>query len=138
MVSDLTRMGEWSPENEGGRWVRGNGPDVGSLFRGRNKNGFRRWTTTARVVEAEQGKSFEIAVTFARLPVASWRYEFEDTPEGCRVTESWRDDRAPWQRVVGRTMGDHSAGNARLQMAATLANLAAAAERKSPRADHRT
>jgi hypothetical protein len=131
MVSDLPRMGQWSPENEGGRWVSGEGPIVGSVFRGRNKNGLRRWSTTVRVVEAEPGRSFEIAVTFTGLPVANWRYEFEDTPSGCRVTESWRDNRAAWQRVMGRPMGDHSEAHTRRQMATTLANLAAAAEDKA-------
>jgi hypothetical protein len=133
MVSDLPRMGEWSPENEGGRWVKGDGPAVGSVFHGRNKNGIRRWSTTARVVDAGPGRSFEIAVTFAGFPVAHWRYDFEDAPGGCRVTESWRDNRAPWQRVVGRIMGDHGGTHAHQEMAATLANLAAAAERDGRR-----
>ena len=39
MVSDLSRMGEWSPENVGGRWRRGSGPTVGGRFKGRNKRG---------------------------------------------------------------------------------------------------
>jgi hypothetical protein len=134
MVSDLPRMGEWSPENVGGRWVQGDGSWVGSIFRGHNRSGLRRWSTTARVVETEPGKSFEIAITFARFPVANWRYDFEDAAGGCRVIESWRDNRAPWQRVLGRVMGDHSASHARREMAATLAKLKAAAEKDSP--DH--
>lgn len=128
LVSDLTRMGEWSPENQGGRWVNGDARAVGSLFRGHNKSGLRRWSTTSRVVESSPGEAFEIAVTFVGLPVANWRYEFEATSEGCRVTESWRDNRAPWQRIIGRTMGDHSGSHARQEMAATLANLAIATE----------
>lgn len=127
MVSDLPRMGEWSPENQGGRWVKGEGPSVGSEFRGRNRSGLRRWSTTARVVDAEPGRCFEMAITFAGFPVASWRYDFEEVPGGCLVTESWRDDRAGWQRFVGRVMGDHSGAHARQEMAATLAKLASAA-----------
>jgi len=129
MVADLPRMSEWSPENQGGRWVKGDGPVVGALFRGRNKNGLRRWSTTARVLDAEPGKSFEITVTFAGFPVANWRYEFEAVPGGSLVTESWRDNRSAWQRVVGGVMGDHSAAHARQEMAATLANLASVAEK---------
>ena len=128
MVSDLPRMSEWSPENQGGKWVRGDGPAVGAQFRGRNKSGLRRWSTTARVVDAEPGKSFEITITYAGFPVANWRYEFQDVPGGCLVTESWRDNRSGWQRVVGRVMGDHSGEHARQEMAATLANLASVAE----------
>lgn len=129
MVSDLGRMGEWSPENQGGRWIKGDGSKVGSVFRGHNKNGIRRWSTKARVVDTERGKSFEIAVTFAGFPVANWRYEFEDVPEGCQVTESWSDNRAVWFRLVSRSVGDHSDTHARQEIAATLANLAASVER---------
>ena len=37
MVSDLRRMGEWSPENRGGAWIKGaRGPAVGARFKGSN------------------------------------------------------------------------------------------------------
>jgi len=130
MVSDLPRMGEWSPENQGGRWAKGSaGAATGALFRGRNKNGIRRWGTKVTVVDCQPAKAFEIAVTSGPLTVANWRYDFEETATGCRVTESWDDRRAPWFRVVSRAMGDHSGAHARQEMAATLDNLAAAAER---------
>ena len=46
LVSDLTRMGEWSPEARGGRWAGGtDGPSVGAVFKGRNRNGRYRWRT---------------------------------------------------------------------------------------------
>jgi hypothetical protein len=129
MVSDLPRMGEWSPENVGGKWAKGiEGAAVGAVFTGRNKNGIRRWSTKVTVVECQPGKVFEIAVTTGPVPVSNWRYDFEDTAGGCRVTESWQDKRATWFRVVGRTMGDHSTTHTEREMAATLANLAAAAE----------
>ncbi len=71
---------------------------------------------------------FEFAVTFGPLEVANWRYEFEDTEGGCRVTESWLDKRKSWFALPARAMGDHSSDNAERQMAETLANLAKAAE----------
>ena len=71
---------------------------------------------------------FEFAVTSGPLAVARWRYEFEHTDTGCRVTESWEDQRKRWFVVVARVMGDHSAAHAETEMATTLANLAAAAE----------
>ncbi|HVT41603.1 MAG TPA: SRPBCC family protein [Acidimicrobiales bacterium] len=129
LVADLPRMGEWSPENAGGAWRKGaTGPALGAVFKGNNKNGVRRWSTTCTVIECKPGKVFEFAVTSGPLGVAHWRYEFEDIDGGCRVTESWRDDRAPWFAFIARAMGDHSAGHAEQEMAATLANLAAAAE----------
>ena len=37
MVSDITRMGEWSPEAVGGRWVDGGTGQVGDWFVGENE-----------------------------------------------------------------------------------------------------
>jgi polyketide cyclase/dehydrase/lipid transport protein len=129
LVSDLPRMGEFSPENEGGKWARGaTGPVVGATFSGRNKNGFRRWSTTATVVKCDPGKLFEIAITSGPVAIANWRYEFEETAEGCRVTESWDDHRQLWMRIMGRPLGVHDAAHARLEMVATLGNLAQALE----------
>jgi hypothetical protein len=88
----------------------------------------RRWSTTVTVVGCEPGKVFEFAVTSGPVAVATWRYEFEATDGGCRVTESWLDQRKPWFVSVARIMGDHSSGNAERQMTETLAKLAKAAE----------
>jgi hypothetical protein len=129
LVADLPRMGEWSPENTGGRWSKGaTGPATGAVFTGKNKNGLRRWSTTVTVTDCQLAKAFEIAVTLGPLAVANWRYEFEDTEGGCTVTESWSDRRAGWMKVAARPMGVHDAAHAKLEMAATLANLAKAAE----------
>ena len=129
LVADMPRMGEWSPENQGGSWVKGStGPALGAVFKGHNKNGLRRWSSICTVVVCQPGTAFEFAVTAGPLGVANWRYEFEEIETGCRVTESWRDNRKPWFAFVARTMGDHSAAHAEQEMAATLANVAAAAE----------
>jgi ligand-binding SRPBCC domain-containing protein len=129
LVSDLPRMGEWSPENAGGKWVKGaTGPALGAVFRGTNKNGVRRWSSTVTIVGFEPAKVFEFAVTTGPLAIANWRYEFEDAESGCRVTESWVDHRTPWFAFVARAIGDHSAAHAEKEMEATLANLAAAVE----------
>ena len=129
LVADLPRMGEWSPENAGGKWIGGaTGPALGAVFKGSNKNGIRRWSTNATVIGCEPGKLFEFAVSSGPLAIAHWRYEFEPTDSGCRVTESWEDHRKPWFVVVARLMGDHSAAHAEIEMATTLANLAAAVE----------
>jgi Polyketide cyclase / dehydrase and lipid transport len=129
LVSDLPRMGEWSPENAGGKWSKGaSGPAIGAVFVGHNRNGLRRWSTKVTVVGCEPGRLFEMAVSIGPWAVANWRYEFEKTDEGCRVIESWKDHRVAWMRVVGRTMGLHDAEHAKGQMRATLSNLARATE----------
>jgi hypothetical protein len=132
LVSDLTRMGEWSPENSGGKWVKGStGPGLGAVFRGNNRNGMRRWSTTVTVTAFDPGTRFEIAVTSGPLEVANWCYDFEDTESGCRVTESFQDRRQPWFAFMARTMGDHSSEHAEQEMTQTLANLAKAVQSTS-------
>ena len=79
MVSDLSRMGEWSPENVGGSWRRGSGPTVGGRFKGRNKRGPARWTTNVEVTAAEPGRLFEfvVHVVWPLTYLVTWGYRFE-------------------------------------------------------------
>lgn len=104
LVSDLPGMGAFSPENRGGRWVRGDGPDVGSVFVGRNGSGRRRWSTRSTVVQSEPGRAFAFDVASGGLPVSRWSYALEPTTTGCRVTESWEDRRGALVRALGRVM----------------------------------
>jgi hypothetical protein len=98
LVSDLPGMGRLSPENTGGSWRRGaTGPAVGAVFRGRNRNGVRRWSTTAKVLQCEPGRRFGFAVSSLGIPVSEWRYDVEATADGgCDVTETWSDRRPGW------------------------------------------
>jgi uncharacterized protein YndB with AHSA1/START domain len=130
MVSDVTRMGEWSPEAVGGRWLGGaTGPAVGAKFRGKNQRGWRRWSTTAEVVECEPGRAFAFDVSTGPLKVARWGYRIEPTPSGCTVEERWEDHRGALIKGVGRLatgVSDRATHN-RESMAETLDNLAQAA-----------
>jgi uncharacterized protein YndB with AHSA1/START domain len=50
LVSDLTRMGEWSPETTNVEWTGGaTGPALGATFKGTNRQGVRRWSTSCRI-----------------------------------------------------------------------------------------
>jgi hypothetical protein len=133
LVSDLPGMGALSPENAGGRWRGGaTGPAVGSRFKGRNRNGFYRWSTTAQVEVADRGREFAFAITSYRyIPVSRWRYTFVATPDGCTVTESWQDRRPGWFKLpAGLATGvlDREPATAR-SIEHTLASLKAALER---------
>jgi uncharacterized protein YndB with AHSA1/START domain len=131
MVSDLPRMGEWSPENTGGAWVGGaTGPAVGAKFDGHNAIGPHKWTTIATITRVEPGRVFEFRVTVGPVKVATWRYEFAATPEGCTVTETWTDQRngvAKFLSKLSTKVTDRAEHN-RANMETTLANLATAAE----------
>jgi len=59
MITDLPRMGEWSPENQGGEWAKGaTGPAIGATFKGRNKNGKKKWGTNVVVNACDAPKKF--------------------------------------------------------------------------------
>lgn len=134
MVSDVTRMGEWSPETESGEWLRGaTGPKPGATFRGTNRNGKKKWKTVATVVDAEPGRLFSFRIKAGGLKVAEWRYAFEPTANGCRVTETWIDQRGRIVTTMGKPVSgvaDRAAHN-REGMERTLERLAAAAESAS-------
>jgi hypothetical protein len=134
LVSDLPRMGEWSPENEGGSWMRGaSGPARGAKFRGANRHGSKTWKTVTTVVDAEPGRRFSFRVTAMGLPIALWAYDLTPTEGGCTVTESWTDLRPGFFKpVASRATGvsDRAAHN-RETMERTLLNLATAAEAAS-------
>ena len=102
LVSDLPAMGELSDENVGGRWVGGaTGPAVGARFKGRNRNGARRWSTSVKVTRCEPGRHFAFAVSYLGIPVSEWSYDLQPTPSGCRVTEGWTDRRPGWFKKPG-------------------------------------
>jgi hypothetical protein len=92
MVSDVTRMGEWSPENLGGDWIDGaTAAAVGVRFKGRNKRK-QRWTTTCRITAADPGREFAFEVGGGDTV---WRYRFEPDGSGTKVTESYEIVKPP-------------------------------------------
>jgi len=86
MVSDVTRMGEWSPICKACWWDEGDGPRVGAWFTGRNELPERTWETRSQVVAAEPGREFAWVVNGS---VVRWGYTFEPAEGGTEVTESW-------------------------------------------------
>jgi hypothetical protein len=134
MVSDLPRMGEWSPENTGGRWAGGaRTAKVGATFRGRNRAGWRRWRTVVTVTEASPGRRFAFDVHFAAVPISTWEYTFAEDGDGCLVTEEWTDRRPGWMRALSGPVMDipDRESHNREGMQKTLQALKNAAERKA-------
>ena len=94
LVSDITRMGEYSPEVVEAEWLGGaTGPAVGARYRGhvrRNENWPLLYWTTCEITECVPGEVFEFAVVMGNRPVNTWRYEFRPAPGGgTDVTESF-------------------------------------------------
>ena len=86
MISDVTRMGEWSPVCKACWWDDGDGPRVGARFTGRNETTERTWETRSEVVAAERGQEFAFVVGNSWV---RWGYTFTPFEGGTRVTESW-------------------------------------------------
>ncbi|HEX4822240.1 MAG TPA: SRPBCC family protein [Acidimicrobiales bacterium] len=90
MVTDVTRMGEWSPETVKGEWIDGaTGPAVGARFKGTNRKGFVRWSTKPRVVTADEGCEFAFVTETGGKEQTKWCYRFEPDAGGANVTESF-------------------------------------------------
>jgi len=94
LVSDITRMGDYSPEVFEAEWLDGaTGPAVGVRYRGhvkRNEMGPTYWTV-CRITECVPGEVFEFAVVFNDKPANTWRYTFTAADGGgTDATESFR------------------------------------------------
>jgi Polyketide cyclase / dehydrase and lipid transport len=112
LVSDVTRMGQWSPTCKACWWDEGGGPEVGSWFTGRNETSegrseatgeivsARTWETRSQVVAADPGREFAWEVNDGWV---HWGFTLEpaEGPEGSseaagktsqrtRLTQNWR------------------------------------------------
>jgi hypothetical protein len=86
------------------------------------------------IVEAEPGRRFSFRVTAMGLKSSQWHYQFDPTSRGCRVTESWIDQRGAIVRTAGKLAAgaDHDATSTRAGMEQTLRKLKAVAESAPP------
>jgi polyketide cyclase/dehydrase/lipid transport protein len=137
MVTDLPRMGEWSPENVGGSWIGGQTRAVpGARFRGRNKNGKRSWTGEVVVGQAIESRRFEFTTIAGPIKFATWSYDITPAFGGCTLTETWVDTRPgllghPFLGKVFTSVGDRAAFT-KVSIETTLANIKKAAEDPNP------
>ncbi len=86
VVSDLKRMGEWSPQCKK-MIIFGRGIKKGTRTLNLNQSGKMFWPTTAKVIEFEPTKKLAFRITENRTV---WSYELERTAAGTRLTESRR------------------------------------------------
>ena len=134
LVSDITRMGEWSPECYQAAWTNGaTGPVVGARFKAKNKGGRGpSWSNTPVVTVADTGRAFAFNRSGPGIGSYTWRYDLEPIPTGTRLTESFEAERPlgramswitmKWTGSADRDADLHSG------MATTLARIKAVAE----------
>lgn len=134
-ISDVTRMGEVSPETVSATWL--DGAEVaspGARFRGRNQLGRLRWSTTPTVTVADRGREFAFTVPGRSGP--HWSFRMEPADGGTIVTESMHQSVASpvMIRVLQRCAGVRDRGvHLRAGMVTTLDRLAVAVEQSPAR-----
>jgi uncharacterized protein YndB with AHSA1/START domain len=136
LVSDVTRIGEFSPETFEAQWLDGvTGPRAGARFRGhvrRNGRGPVYWTTCT-VTAADPDREFAFAVGGPGGTTANtWRYRLEPAAGGTDVTESFELPGTLPNRLYWSVAGRSRLRTNLTGMAATLERMKAVAERGSP------
>ncbi len=97
VVSDMTRMGEFSPECHRVEWLEGaSGPACGARFIGHNRGGPISWSREGRVVTAEPGVVFAFVTEWRGHDSTRWTYRLDATKDGTTLTESYELLWAPW------------------------------------------
>jgi hypothetical protein len=123
-IADLGAMGRRSPENTGGQWLdAATGPALGARFSGTNARDSSAWSTVAKVSVFDPPRHFAFDVTYKRFKISRWEFEIVATNSGCRVKESWRDDRNVALRRSGDRDGFRRADFTKTSIRTTLENL---------------
>src|ERR1700681_2222594 len=93
VISDVTRVGQWSGECRGCVWVDGaDAPTPGARFRGRNRRGGVRWSRLNEVTEVDRPHAL-VWRTVARAPYldsTEWRISLAEEGAGTRVSQSFQ------------------------------------------------
>ena len=95
LVSDITRIGKFSPETFDAEWLGGaTGPEVGARFRGRVRRNGKRYLvywTTCTITRCDPGRDFAFEVALVGTTKAvEWSYHIEPRDGGSDVTESFK------------------------------------------------
>ena len=135
MITDITRMGDWSPETVSAAWLDGATKAAeGARFKGNNRFGRLQWSTKPTITRVEQDRVFEFAVP--GKSGAIWRYDLRSTEAGATaITESVHQQRplpAPIRFLQRRAGVTDRAANLREGMTITLQRLSAAATSTTP------
>jgi hypothetical protein len=105
LVSDMPRMGEWSPECQRVEWTGGSTEAAeGATFIGHNRGGpgkRMRWSRAGRVLVAKAGEEFAFVTEEGGRESTLWRYHLEPVLGGTRVVESYDVRWIPaWARIL--------------------------------------
>jgi hypothetical protein len=130
LITDLATFAEVTEETQSMTWKKGGTATPGAVFKGKNKNGWRTWSTRCTVTDADGGRfAFEVT-SHPSIPVSRWQYDIAVSDGGCTVTESTWDRRPRWfKKPAELATGVKNRGQTNTEhIQATLARLKARAE----------
>ena len=131
LVSDVTRIGEFSPETFEARWTRGSsGPEVGAYFKGhvrRNGVGPTYWSA-CQVTRCVPNEVFEFSVGVEDVTLNNWGYRLEQDGAGTKVTEYFRIEPNLAMRAYWTVLGPLRSRTNRNGMRTTLERMKAVVE----------
>ncbi|HKC27042.1 MAG TPA: SRPBCC family protein [Jatrophihabitans sp.] len=99
LITDLDTLTRLAEETVRMRWQKGSSAAPGAVFKGANRNGWRRWTTKCTITDADPGRRFAFNVSHTGVPISRWQYDIAPADGGCTVTESTWDRRPGWFRT---------------------------------------
>jgi uncharacterized protein YndB with AHSA1/START domain len=134
LVSDVTRIGEFSPETFEAEWTRGStGPEVGASFKGhvrRNGVGPVYWSP-CQVTQCVPNRVFEFAVGTDDVTLNNWGYRLEASGTGTKVTEYFRLEPALPMRLYWALLGPLRGRTNEKGMRTTLGRMKDAVEKEA-------
>lgn len=133
LISDVTRIGEFSPETFEAKWTSGStGPQKGAFFAGhvrRNGVGPTYWAP-CKVTVCEPERVFEFSVGSDAVTVNNWGYRLEPRDGGTQVTEYFRLEPSRAIRFYWLVLGRLRARTNQAGMRTTLERMKAALEQE--------
>ncbi len=128
-LTDVSRMGTWSPECTGCTWLTGEDRSaVGAQFRGSNRWGPLRWSTTCTVETFDIDRCFAYRAQHASGASTRWTYRLQPDETGTTVTEVFESVDSPAAVLMLDRLASRPR-RLRRHMAATLARLFADVEK---------
>ncbi len=134
LVTSLDRYGEWSPENTGGYWRKGEDGEpgtgqVGDVFVGVNRIGDEEWKAPVEIISRVENADFAFVTGGLEYNIALWRYQLEPNDGGTRLTQSWTlRQLSPRMVEHGGPEFEYRMGNAAKSLKETTAAMKAALE----------
>lgn len=139
LVSDITRIGDWSPECYRCEWDAGQVPGLGATFTGYNRFGDKEWSNQSTIVEWAplERVAWEVRLTgraaekFGSGAATRWGFTIERIETGTRLSQATDDMRSEELKAVGAKFLPEIPDRAQRNfetMEATLAAIAADCE----------